>query len=451
MMNVFKKLLGVPQVITRRARLLWLLPTRMYETYQLALDLSRQQVTGHQAMQELSRQQVTGQQAMQELSRQQVTGQQAMQELSRQHVTELQAMKAELQAMKATYATSEQVLCATNERLRELSAHVAELGAEVPELRGRVLDLKNEMTAEISFGLHDLATEQLETHPTLKKIKKISDDVTHLTTSLHTRLDTFENALIPGVRDQMHELVAVELQLRARAEANWVPHPGERYAPAKAESFDRYLARAEQDFPAPYSHWRDRLGIMMQAFLETKVGNAAHAGDVYSRIFRSFVEIYAEGRILDVGCGIFGRPYYLESYPVSLISGLDPLLPVEPPDFEFVQGISEYLPWPDSSFSTVVSATSLDHCLSLDRSLQEITRVLRPGGKCLLWIGLNPGAPKYEESGDFAAADKFHLFHFDVIWFEPMLKQKFQIVDRIQLQKTGYSHVMYFLLKIDGN
>ncbi len=420
----------------RRLRLLWLLPKRMYETYELARELSRQQVSG--------------QQAMNELSRQQVSGQQAMNELSRQHITELRAMKAELQAMKATYATNEQVLCAANERLRELSAHVAELGAEVPELKGRVLDLKKEMTAEISFGLHDLATEQLETQPNLKQIKKISDDITHLTTSLHTRFDTFENSLIPGVRDQMHELVALELQLRPRTEANWIPHPDERYAPAKTEPFDRYLARAEQDFPRPYSHWRDRLGTMMQAFLETKVGNAAHAGDVYSRIFRGLVESYAEGRILDVGCGIFGRPYYLESYPVSLISGLDPLSPVEPPDFEFVQGISEYLPWPDSSFSTVVSATSLDHCLSLDRSLQEMTRVLRPGGKCVLWIGFNPGAPKYQETGDFAAADKFHLFHFDVSWFEPMLEKTFEMVDRIQLQKTGYSHVMYCFLKTSG-
>jgi SAM-dependent methyltransferase len=430
-MSVFKKLLRGPKVITRRLQLLWLLPKRMYETYELVLEVSRQQVTG--------------QQAMNELSRQQVTGQQAMNELSRQHVTELQAMRAMLETnvrvqLKAVYEM--------NESVREVSAHVAELRAEVPKLKNEFSALKREMTAEISFGLHDLATEQLETHPTLKKIKKISDDVTHLTTSLNTRLNTFENVLIAGLRDQMHELVAAEVQLRARTEANWIPHPDERYAPAKAESFDRYLARAEQDFPEPYSQWRDRLGKTMQAFRETDVGNAAHAGDVYSRIFRSFVEIYAEGRILDVGCGVFGRPYYLESYPAGLISGLDPLLPVERPDFEFVRGISEYLPWPDSSFSSVVSATSLDHCLSLDRSLQEMTRVLRPGGKCLLWIASVPGAPKYDtESTDFPAADKFHLFHFDVLWFEPMLVQAFEIVDRIQLQKGGYSHVMYCLLK----
>jgi SAM-dependent methyltransferase len=160
------------------------------------------------------------------------------------------------------------------------------------------------------------------------------------------------------------------------------------------------------------------------------------------------VEIYAEGRIVDVGCGVFGRPYYLRSYPASLISGLDPLLPVEAPDFEFVRGISEYLPWPDGAFSTAISATSLDHCLSLDRSLHEITRTLRPGGKCLLWVGSNPGAIQYRpDSADFIPADQFHLFHFDVHWLEPMLENVFEIVDCIQLEKKGYAHVMYCLRK----
>jgi SAM-dependent methyltransferase len=372
-----------------------------------------------------------------------------MYELSRQHATELEAI---FEAMKAIFEANGRVqlkaVYEANERVRELSAHVTQLGAEVPQLKCQISALKREITAEISFGLHDLATQQLDSHPTLKKIKQISDDVIHLSNGLHTRLNTFENQLIPGVRDQMHELVALELQLRVRIEKNWNPHPAEQYAPAKAVSFDQYLARAERDFPEPYSHWQDRLGNTLEAFRDTPVGNAAHPGDVYSRIFRTFVEIYAQGRILDVGCGVFGRPYYLESYPVSLISGLDPLLPVKRPDFEFVRGISEYLPWPDGSFSTVVSATSLDHCLSLDRSLHEMARVLRPGGKCLLWIGSIPGAPKYHpERTDFAPADKFHLFHFDILWFEPMLAEAFDIVDRIQLNKAGYSHIIYCLRK----
>ncbi len=205
---------------------------------------------------------------------------------------------------------------------------------------------------------------------------------------------------------------------------------------------------AKKDFPRAYPFWRERLEAMREAFLQTKIGNAAHGGDVYSGLFRSLVEIHANGRILDVGCGIFGRPYYLSSYPASLIAGIDPLRPTTTPDFEFVQGISEYLPWPNESFSTVISATSLDHCLSLDRSLFELSRVLRPGGQCLLWIGSVSGSPKYEPNRvDFVPADQFHLFHFDVTWFEPMIESGFDMVDRLELQKPGFSHVMYCLAK----
>jgi ubiquinone/menaquinone biosynthesis C-methylase UbiE len=90
----------------------------------------------------------------------------------------------------------------------------------------------------------------------------------------------------------------------------------------------------------------------------------------------------------------------------------------------------------------------LDHCLSLERSLREMTRVIRPGGKCLLWIGSNPGAPEYHpESTEFVPADQFHLFHFDIYWFEPMIAKIFEIVDSVHLEKKGYSHVIYCLVK----
>jgi SAM-dependent methyltransferase len=187
---------------------------------------------------------------------------------------------------------------------------------------------------------------------------------------------------------------------------------------------------------------------MENAFKETKVGNAAHVGDPASRIFRSFVELNAHGRLLDVGCGIFGLPYYLASYPENLISGIDPLQPTAAAGFELVRGISEYLPWPDNSFSTVLSATSLDHCLSLERSLAEIRRVLRPGGRFLLWIDSVPGAPQYRpDSEGFVPADRFHLFHFDAAWFEPTLSGAFDLADRAELRRKEYSRVIYSLVK----
>jgi SAM-dependent methyltransferase len=273
----------------------------------------------------------------------------------------------------------------------------------------------------------------------------------HLNTSLHSRLNTIEHDRLAELHDENHELIALLFELRASLKSlrgSWVPHSFERYTRAQAKPFQAYLDHAERDFPRMFPFWKERLGAMLEAFLETKTGNAAHAGDTYSRLFRSFVESYAQGRVLDIGCGIFGKPYYLSSYPNDLISGLDPLTPTEAPDFEFVQGLSEYLPWPDNAFSTVISATSLDHCISLNQSLAEVERLLRPGGRFLLWLGSNPGSAKYEpECSDFSPADRFHLFHFDISWFEPMLVERFDLIDRITLQKTDYSHVMYCLDK----
>lgn len=217
--------------------------------------------------------------------------------------------------------------------------------------------------------------------------REIRNAATHLDTSLHSRLNTLEYERLDGLYEQMHHLTAALLRLRADVETGRTERsglPAEQYAPARPGDPEADLQRAQGEFPRVFPMWAERLEEMRQACLETKVGNVAHAGDPRSEAFRSLVEIHAVGRVLDVGCGVFGRPFYLSSYPAPLISGLDPLEPSEPVDFEFVRGIQEYLPWPDKAFSTVISATALDHCLSLDRSLAEIRRVLCPGGRFLL-------------------------------------------------------------------
>jgi SAM-dependent methyltransferase len=322
----------------------------------------------------------------------------------------------------------------------DLAAHKAWLEKVITEKGNEFLHLES----GIESRLNGLETAAFETR----------NMVTHLDTSLHTRLNTLETVNLPVLferideSEQIHGIAAAQIRFTAQ-QANrslWRPHPEERYAPAKPRAFEAYLACAAREFPKAFDLWRERLETMRIAFEQTKVGNAAHAADLYSRIFHDFVEIHATGRVLDVGCGVFGRPYYLCDYPSSLISGLEPLPMQDPADFELIQGIAEYLPWPDASFSTVISATSLDHCLSLDQSLDELMRVLRPDGRILLWIGSNPGSPKFEpDDPDFAPADRFHLFHFDKAWFEPLLEERFEFVDRLEFKRPSYSHILYSL------
>jgi SAM-dependent methyltransferase len=292
------------------------------------------------------------------------------------------------------------------------------IGDRVTILANEQFESKNLLThldSSLQSGLNRLETVQSESRNILN----------HVNTSVHTRLNVLENEKLNNLSHQLHELAAAQFELRTLAKSNqrsWVANAQERYASAKRRPFKFYLARAQRKFPRAYPLWKERLDAMQAAFLLTKVGNASRVADAHSRVFRSFFELHADGRVLDVGCGVFGRPYYLSSYPAELISGLDPLAPVTPPDFEFVRGISEYLPWRTGAFSTVVSATALDHSLSLEHSIAEIWRVLRPKGRFLLWIDSVPGAPRYDANNPSASADRFHLFHFDVEWFEPMIE-----------------------------
>lgn len=277
---------------------------------------------------------------------------------------------------------------------------------------------------------------------------ELKNGVATLDGALNSRINDMVFVQLPGLLSQVHEVCALQLEAIGAGRASAVNgHAYVRPKLRQVPSFEAVLRRAERDFPAVYGAWRERLDEMAAAFAETKEGNAAHAADPYSRLFRMFVQRYARGAVLDIGCGPFGRPYYLNSYPAELIAGIEPLaFPAPSEDIQLVRGISEYLPWPDRAFQTVISATSLDHCLSLERSLAEMLRVLAPDGVALLWLGSNPGAPPFRpDDPDFEPADRFHLFHFDIEWFEPMLQRQFEVVDRVKLDRAGYSHVFYAL------
>jgi SAM-dependent methyltransferase len=380
-----------------------------------------------------------------------------------------QEQRAELSKIQAQLAEARDATAEDIYELRQtLTAEYDDtslhrLRSAAGDVRRGLAALKNEVAAQLGFSLHDMATQVADQRLWLEKIsadlaahkewlEKISVEttsrLTHLDTSLHTRLNTLEYVEFPGIGEQIHEIAAQQMRFVAKQgnQSAWQAHPKERYAPAKPEPFDMCLKRAEQEFPKVFSMWKERLDTLSTAFDESKYGNAACARDLYSRIFNDFVQLHASGRVLDIGCGVFGRPYYLDSYPAHLISGLEPLPMREAADFELIRGLGEYLPWPDDSFSTIISATSLDHCLSLQHSLDEMVRVLRPGGRVLLWIGSNPGAPKFEpEDPEFSPSDKFHLFHFDKAWFEPMLEARFDLEDRLELKRPGFSHILYSL------
>lgn len=108
--------------------------------------------------------------------------------------------------------------------------------------------------------------------------------------------------------------------------------------------------------------------------------------------YRNRVVPAAEGRVLEIGVGSgLNLPFYTQK--AELVIGLDPspkLLamarqagpPISGP-VEFVEGSAEAIPLQDRSVDTVVTTWTLCSIPDAPRSLREMYRVLRPGGRLL--------------------------------------------------------------------
>jgi SAM-dependent methyltransferase len=104
----------------------------------------------------------------------------------------------------------------------------------------------------------------------------------------------------------------------------------------------------------------------------------------------AFAEFCAmAGLVVDVGCGTQRLPTYADTSRCRFV-GIDPLPGERERDFEFLQGLGEYLPFRTGSVDQVIFATSLDHMLVPSRALVEAARVVRPGGAVNVWFGELP-------------------------------------------------------------
>ena len=108
------------------------------------------------------------------------------------------------------------------------------------------------------------------------------------------------------------------------------------------------------------------------------------------RPYRHAAAQHARGRVLEIGIGS-GRNFDFYGNLVESVVGVDPspallqrastvktAFPVD-----LIEGEAEALPFPDSSFDSVVSTWTLCSVTDPRRVLQEIHRVLRPSGEFL--------------------------------------------------------------------
>jgi SAM-dependent methyltransferase len=83
-------------------------------------------------------------------------------------------------------------------------------------------------------------------------------------------------------------------------------------------------------------------------------------------------------QVLDVGCGSGWIARLVE--PAGRYHGVDPMPLAAAYPFPFARALSDWLPFADGSFDSVMFFSSLDYSLDPLLTLREARRVLRPGG-----------------------------------------------------------------------
>lgn len=107
------------------------------------------------------------------------------------------------------------------------------------------------------------------------------------------------------------------------------------------------------------------------------------------RYFDRFVTDWRGARVLDLGCGGGFMAEVLASRG-AVVSAIDPAAKAVAAgqahaaesglDIDYRVGVGEALPYETDVFDAVVCVDVLEHVADLDKVLDEVTRVLRPGG-----------------------------------------------------------------------
>lgn len=143
------------------------------------------------------------------------------------------------------------------------------------------------------------------------------------------------------------------------------------------------------------SYYRDALGLPNW---KEYVDNSIEFGRAKELLTRSGDVLNFSGkRVLDVGTGWGDVPYFLsqEKFSIKQIVGIEP----DPELYNLTKSLlqnvdnaevhlagAEDIPYPDNSFDIVLCYSVLEHVKDWRKSLTEMYRVLKPGGKIYLFF-----------------------------------------------------------------
>ena len=187
-------------------------------------------------------------------------------------------------------------------------------------------------------------------------------------------------------------------------------------------------------------------GIVMNNVAAYDVMTRLLLGPLYRSIASDVAAVASpEARVLDVGCGSgtlatrLARDHGLDVTGVDL----DPVM-VERATANafrkdetgrrpsFVVGDVAALPFPDDSFDLVVSTLSMHHWDDPAAGLADIARVLRPGGRALVWDFGRGMVPFHGHMPD--PAQRMHGASIRLVSVQPWRwPWRFTLADRIEL------------------
>jgi len=160
--------------------------------------------------------------------------------------------------------------------------------------------------------------------------------------------------------------------------------------------------------------------------LAKRYNAAMHLGHMAS--YREALRYAFGRRVLDVGCGTGYGSFFLASYSANWVEALD----IHPgaleyarqvyqhPRLHFLEGDALELPFPDLSFDFVFSSQVIELVASSEKFLQEIKRVLRPNGFCLV---ITPNQVLFSPDG--AETNPHHINEMDLNIYQSIGKSIF--------------------------